>query len=191
MSEAGDLELFERAFHTSSAGCVRTCKCGRVFYNPDNTWDWEEGELERLEADPNAEPRDWSIGTLILDGEEYCCDCDCWRDRARKAVDWLDRHDWAITVPMPINGKVQCIDRCLADIVAALNAGGIETVASCCGHGEQTARVDFKDGRHIQVYGVGLVQCDRQNPPHLSTSEEDSIKANRDSDLMGGEEDRA
>jgi hypothetical protein len=39
-------------------------------------------------------------------------------------------------VPMPLGGRVQCIDKCIAHIVAALNAGGIETVASCCGHGK-------------------------------------------------------
>lgn len=28
-----------------------------------------------------------------------------------------------------------CCDPCIADLVAALNAGGLRTVASCCGHG--------------------------------------------------------
>ena len=37
---------------------------------------------------------------------------------------------------MPINGKVQCIDHCIHRVVAALNAGGVRTIASCCGHGK-------------------------------------------------------
>ena len=37
-------------------------------------------------------------------------------------------------VSMPLNGRVQCIDFCIHQIVAALNAGGIITTASCCGH---------------------------------------------------------
>ena len=39
-------------------------------------------------------------------------------------------------VPMPISGRVQHIDLCIADLVAALNAANITTVASCCGHGK-------------------------------------------------------
>ena len=40
-------------------------------------------------------------------------------------------------VAMPLNGRVQSIDRCIHQVVGALNAGGIRTVAeSCCGHAE-------------------------------------------------------
>jgi hypothetical protein len=56
------------------------------------------------------------------------------------------------TVPMPINGRVQGIDYCIADIVAALNAGGIETEASCCGHGKGDGIISFKDGRELKVF---------------------------------------
>ena len=52
---------------------------------------------------------------------------------------------------LPINGKVQCIDWCIHHIVAALNAGGVETVASCCGHGEQEGRIDLADGRILRI----------------------------------------
>jgi len=52
---------------------------------------------------------------------------------------------------MPINGRVRCIDWCIHHIVAALNAGGIETVASCCGHGEQAGRIDLADGRVLRI----------------------------------------
>ena len=38
-------------------------------------------------------------------------------------------------VPMPINGRRQEIDLCVADMVAAMNAANIITDASCCGHG--------------------------------------------------------
>lgn len=54
-------------------------------------------------------------------------------------------------VCMPINGKVQCIDWCIHQIVAALNAGGIETVASCCGHGEVDGNIILADGRVITI----------------------------------------
>ena len=52
---------------------------------------------------------------------------------------------------MPINGRVQCIDFCIHHIVAALNAGGILTVASCCGHGKMPGRVDLEDGRTLSI----------------------------------------
>lgn len=55
------------------------------------------------------------------------------------------------TVPMPINGKVQSIDQCIAHIVAALNAGGIETVASCCGHGRMPGNIVLSDGRVLSI----------------------------------------
>jgi hypothetical protein len=57
-------------------------------------------------------------------------------------------------VPMPLNGRRQDIDICIADIVAALNAANIRTVASCCGHGSPPASILLGDGRSLQIYGV-------------------------------------
>jgi len=58
---------------------------------------------------------------------------------------------YANQVCMPINGKVQCIDWCIHQIVAALNAGGVGTIASCCGHMKQEGRIDLADGRLVIV----------------------------------------
>ena len=55
------------------------------------------------------------------------------------------------TIPMPIKGRVQGIDFCIADIVAALNAANIETSASCCGHGVMPGSVILEDGREIII----------------------------------------
>jgi len=52
-------------------------------------------------------------------------------------------------IPMPIKGRVQGIDLCIADIVAALNAANIETAASCCGHGKKDGVISLKDGREL------------------------------------------
>lgn len=55
---------------------------------------------------------------------------------------------------MPLKGRLQSIDYCIADIVAALNAANLETVASCCGHGdEKLAMVMLADGRVIRIEG--------------------------------------
>lgn len=42
-------------------------------------------------------------------------------------------------------------DPCLSLIVTALNEGGIETVASCCGHGQRPGNVALADGRQLFV----------------------------------------
>ena len=57
-------------------------------------------------------------------------------------------------VPMPINGRRQEIDLCIADIVAALNAANIKTLASCCGHWEMEGNIILEDGRELIVNGI-------------------------------------
>jgi hypothetical protein len=54
-------------------------------------------------------------------------------------------------VPMPIKGRTRGIDFCIADIVSALNANNIITVASCCGHGKQDGIISLEDGRELIV----------------------------------------
>lgn len=63
---------------------------------------------------------------------------------------------YSCQVPMPINGRRQDIDFCIADIVAALNAANIKTVASCCGHpntehGKKRGIISLEDGRELLV----------------------------------------
>lgn len=54
-------------------------------------------------------------------------------------------------VPMPINGRRQDIDYCIADIVAALNAANIPTIASCCGHLKINGNIVLEDGRELII----------------------------------------
>lgn len=54
-------------------------------------------------------------------------------------------------VPMAIGGRRRDIDFCLADIVAALNAANIGTVASCCGHGQMLGDIRLEDGRVLKI----------------------------------------
>ncbi len=56
---------------------------------------------------------------------------------------------------MPIDGRVQCIDYCIHHIVAALNAGGVRTLASCCGHKKMPGRIDLEDGRILEIKQKG------------------------------------
>ena len=52
---------------------------------------------------------------------------------------------------MPIKGRVRGIDYCIADIVAALNAANIITVASCCGHKKIDGIISLEDGRELII----------------------------------------
>ena len=70
--------------------------CGREFFDDHNSYDWEEGELEKLRLDPKATAVDYSVGTICFEGREYVMDCDCWHERARKIKAWLDGHDHRI-----------------------------------------------------------------------------------------------
>lgn len=43
-------------------------------------------------------------------------------------------------------------DPCLVPLVAALNGGGISTIAACCGHGRNTGSVLLADGRVLEIH---------------------------------------
>ena len=62
-----------------------------------------------------------------------------------KSSDWLNCGDchW-----QPGTGG---IDGCVQQIVEALNAAGLETVASCCGHGKRPGNIALRDGREIII----------------------------------------
>jgi hypothetical protein len=52
---------------------------------------------------------------------------------------------------MPINGRTHGIDLCIADVVAALNAANLTTIASCCGHGKIKGSIVLEDGRELTL----------------------------------------
>jgi hypothetical protein len=63
--------------------------------------------------------------------------------------------EYRCQIPMPINTRVRSIDYCISDIVAALNAANITTVASCCGHGDESlANIMLEDGRILRIENV-------------------------------------
>src|SRR5262245_56658343 len=43
------------------------------------------------------------------------------------------------------------IDACIAPIFAALNAAGIYTASSCCGHGKRDGEIILHDGRVLRI----------------------------------------
>ena len=63
-------------------------------------------------------------------------------------------------VPMPIKHRVRCVDYCIADLIAALNAANITTVASCCGHSKLDGSIILEDGRELVIKtNEGVSQC--------------------------------
>ena len=83
-------EIFEETFRLPVCGCVRTCACGKTYYDTYNDYDWEYGELKALEKDPNAFPVDYAIGTMSVGGEEIVIGCDC--DKEKKYEDFILLH---------------------------------------------------------------------------------------------------
>ncbi len=84
---------FERAFKTDAGLCRSTCHCGKTYYNSDDPLiDWEGGELEELESNPNAFGVDFQVGTISLEGREYVDACDCWVEHAEKIIRFINPH---------------------------------------------------------------------------------------------------
>ena len=93
MTNEKKIEIFEEAFRDMVAGSQRECDCGKIFYNSNGGWDWEDGELEALEKSKSATDLDYSVGTITFEGNEYCLDCNCWHKRAVKIFGFLMSHN--------------------------------------------------------------------------------------------------
>lgn len=50
-----------------------------------------------------------------------------------------------------VRWKAVKIDQCIAPIVRALQQGGIDMRASCCGHGKRRGTIEFQDGRVLII----------------------------------------
>ena len=63
--------------------------------------------------------------------------------------------------------KVIDVDMCIASLVRALNSYGVQTVASCCGHGKRPGNITLADGRELIIapdYETGRI-IDKAFPP--------------------------
>lgn len=90
------LDNFDRAFSTER-GCCVTCNCGKVYWDCANSGnDWAEGEIERLEADPNATAVEYAIDVIYFEGKSYANACTCWHPRASRIIGWLEDNRDAI-----------------------------------------------------------------------------------------------
>lgn len=89
------IEIFEEAFRASSVSCRERCECGQQFYDgSDNSWDWNEGELEELQT--NATCLNYGVELVNIEGGYYVRDCHCWHSRAIQIMHFLDAFDTKI-----------------------------------------------------------------------------------------------
>ena len=64
---------------------------------------------------------------------------------------WGTSLDVTLCKPTPVQKRLVIkVDACIAPLIQMLNDYGIETVASCCGHGKTEGRIDFADG-HVML----------------------------------------
>jgi hypothetical protein len=69
------------------------------------------------------------------------------------------------------------IDACIRPLVAALNAGGFPTLASCCGHGKRTGRIVMHDGTEIEIHPFERKRAYRNWSTLLSVRQIEGIAA--------------
>ena len=80
---ADPTEHFIRVFRDMGAGCVRTCdRCGLTAFNSEGMWDWDEGELEKLQKAAEEDPKsfrdvDHSVGGYVIWGIFISEVCEC------------------------------------------------------------------------------------------------------------------
>lgn len=58
--------------------------------------------------------------------------------------EWGSSTDVILCKPREISGRIRVsVDSCVADVVQLLNDNGIQTLGSCCGHGNGSAKIEF------------------------------------------------
>jgi len=118
---------FEDAFRAGGGGCLRECRCGRVFYDTANSWDWNEGELDALDANENATGCSFAIGEILIGGTSYADACDCWHAVASRYVEFFDEN--AERIAAYYNAERERLQRRLAEVGAAA-AAAVEAAAA-------------------------------------------------------------
>ena len=86
------LKDFERGFRDLGASSQFQCDCGKVYYNPSPGWDWDEGEIDALAANPNAFALNYAVEYVVFEGRYCVMDCECWKDRGTRIAHWLVNH---------------------------------------------------------------------------------------------------
>lgn len=112
------MENFKQAFDEGVGSCRATCECGHVFYDIENNdWDWAEGEFKELESDPDATPLNYAIPRICFEGTEYVPECNCWKERAKKIMAFLDSHAHQIAKYLTLEKERKTIEAKVSPVV--------------------------------------------------------------------------
>jgi len=101
-------QFFEDIFDSRVGSSVRTCCCGRVYFNPDGGWDWEEGLLEELYAEAEKDPDkyralDYPVGYMMINDQTVVYNCPC--GTAERYEGFLVKH--ARQIATYLNGRAK------------------------------------------------------------------------------------
>lgn len=78
-------------------------------------------------------------------------------------------------------------DPCLAALIRALNAAGLSTASSCCGHGDYPAWVMLDDGRDIVIYPSHEANLAANDPALLASMRVSGALNTRPTELVPAE----
>lgn len=73
--------------------------------------------------------------------------------------------------PTPTHKRTTAgVDACLGPLLQALNDGGMQTIASCCGHGGPWGAVILEDHRELLVFPTLAARCEfmDRTPPDMA-----------------------
>lgn len=99
---------------------------------------------------------------------------------------WGTETELLVTIPAhlshtsQVRQAVKGIDSCIAEIVRALNEGGITTISSCCGHGKRDGEIQLADGR---VLVIKTQASDNYPLPHSETEVDAEFIAHARTDI--------
>jgi len=132
-----DIEFVCNAIQNETA--MQVC-CGRPAWieccgSPDVDWpSWATEAMTKLSS-----VRDSLIEATLSHSQQRC------------NIGNAESHDKELQVTIEHNGKIFGVDESISEFVQLLNSVGLETVASCSGHGHRPANIALKDGREIII----------------------------------------
>lgn len=101
-----NLDSFNTAFDGRAGSCRMDCACGKTYFDDYSTgYTWEEGELEKLRADPNAVAVDGSVSMMCFEGQTFVWQCSCWHSRRARICAFLDGHAHQIAEYLSLEKK--------------------------------------------------------------------------------------
>lgn len=84
-----DLTSFKKAFSVGKTVDLK-CNCGRVFCSTYMLDEDDSGESSKEQ--PGVTFTEFDIDEIVFEGKVYSDYCDCWHERAKSIMGFLDSH---------------------------------------------------------------------------------------------------